>query len=397
LKIFSSGRPINDIVKNLLPAENELFSRFGALSVLEIPILVKGEFWGFIGFDTSRVERCFTDDEVSLMFSAAALIVNAIMRHETDIRIRETNERIRIMLEAAPYGCTLWGRDDAGNLRMLDSNQMAATMRGLKTKQELFEKFYDLSPEYQPDGKNSKEETRRLINEAIETGHAETKWVHLRADGSSFPAEVSMTGIKNAGEYAMVSYMRDTTDKEKLLESVKYKTSLFETVNNVGSILLQAEAEEFEGALRRCMEMTAGVIGADRVYIRKNYMKDGRLWMEKVYEWISPGSANSQYDTIKDHYCWEDIMPNFAKTSTEGKQLNSKVSDLPDAEREVFTNLGILSLLLIPVFIKGDLWGVVGFDSSSVERSFTDDEASLMHAAAVLFVSSYLRNGSLLS
>jgi len=375
-----------------MPAEQELFSRFGVLSVLEIPILVKGEFWGFIGFDTSRVERRFSDDEVSLMFAAAALIVNAIMRHETDIRMRETNERIRIMLEASPYGCTLWGRDDAGDMRMIDCNQTAVTLRGLKTKKELFENFYNLSPEYQPDGRNSKEETRRLINEAIETGHAETKWVHLRADGSEFPAEVSMTGIKDAGEYAMVSYMRDTTDKEKLLESVAYKTSLFETVSNIAGVLLQADAENFNGAVLRCMDMTTAVLGVDRSYIRKNFVKDGCLWNEKIYEWIAPDAVNRQdRSSIKTFY-WDDLMPNFAKIFLEGGQLNSKLSDLPDEENRLFTGLGALSVLMMPVFIKGSFWGIFGFDSSRVERSFTDDEASLMHAAGLLIVSSILRN-----
>jgi signal transduction histidine kinase/DNA-binding response OmpR family regulator len=69
----------------------------GILSILVVPVFVKDQFWGFVGFDDCRIERIFTQEEESILRSGSLLVANTLLRNEMYSNIRDTS----IQLEAA--------------------------------------------------------------------------------------------------------------------------------------------------------------------------------------------------------------------------------------------------------------------------------------------------------
>ncbi|MFP5384412.1 MAG: ATP-binding protein [Gammaproteobacteria bacterium] len=78
-----------------------------------------------------------------------------------------------------------------------------------------------LSPPRQPDGMDSFVKAEQMMAEAVDKGIHRFEWVHSRADGSTFFAEVTLSSVTIAGQPALYCVWRDVTarkDAERELE-----------------------------------------------------------------------------------------------------------------------------------------------------------------------------------
>jgi len=89
---LSAGKSIKGLVRDLPEPERKLFEPLCTKSLLVIPVMVEGEFWGFIGFDDCRSERIWTGIEGSILQAAAASIGEAIARIHAEDQLRKAKE-----------------------------------------------------------------------------------------------------------------------------------------------------------------------------------------------------------------------------------------------------------------------------------------------------------------
>jgi signal transduction histidine kinase/DNA-binding NarL/FixJ family response regulator/HPt (histidine-containing phosphotransfer) domain-containing protein len=92
-KKLSAGKCINSIVRELEREEQDLLREYRVLSILLVPLVIEGRFWGFTSFDDCEKERVFTADEEGIMTSGALMVVNALERNQLEndlIRAHET-------------------------------------------------------------------------------------------------------------------------------------------------------------------------------------------------------------------------------------------------------------------------------------------------------------------
>lgn len=81
---LSKGRVINGLVKDFPESEQELLKPQGIISLLAVPILIDGIFWGFIGFDDCHRERLWSKIEETILLAAAANFGNVIKRKQAE-------------------------------------------------------------------------------------------------------------------------------------------------------------------------------------------------------------------------------------------------------------------------------------------------------------------------
>lgn len=86
--------PFNWIVNELesMPELREILQMQGIQSILILPVLVDGEFWGFVGFDDCSTERHWTDAELSLLQSFASSVGSAFARKQYAEHLRISKE-----------------------------------------------------------------------------------------------------------------------------------------------------------------------------------------------------------------------------------------------------------------------------------------------------------------
>ena len=174
-------------------------------------------------------------------------------------------------------------------------------------------------------------------------------------------------------------------------ETQKQKNNLLDTVNNVAKNLLQAEVDEFEVALTRCMRMMGEAVSVDRVYIWKNHDVNGRLHCTQLYEWS--GGAEPQQDNVYTvDIPYDENIPEWKEILSGDRCINGPVCEMDADTQAQLSPQGILSILVVPVFLRDHFWGFVGFDDCHSKRMFSDDEESILRSGSLLIAQALLRN-----
>lgn len=74
----------------------------------------------------------------------------------------------------------------------------------------------EISPELQPDGRSSTEKVNELVAMALSEGDRRFEWMHLKADGSDLPVEVSLAPMSLGGKRLLHVIWRDISERKQL-------------------------------------------------------------------------------------------------------------------------------------------------------------------------------------
>jgi PAS domain S-box-containing protein len=101
----------------------ELLETQDILSVLELPIFVNSNFYGFIGFDSCIEERVWEPSEIALLHVAAASIAMSIERKQTMEELRRSQSSLLLMLDQMP--AILWITDHTRQISSMRGSALA--------------------------------------------------------------------------------------------------------------------------------------------------------------------------------------------------------------------------------------------------------------------------------
>jgi len=260
----------------------------------------------------------------------------------------------------------------------------------LKNKLEIMERYFELMPPYQPTGELSLVLLTENMKKAVKEGRYVFEWMAQMSDGTPIPAEITLVRINYGGNYVIAGYLRDLREQKMMMKELEQRDKLLNTVNRAAAILLQPGIDDFENAISRSMGMMGEAVGIDRVYIWKNHFTNGEHCCTQLYEWSrgvksqqgTEYTVNIPYRLIGD---WEKIL-------SSGNCINSLVRDMSAEEQEKLVPQGIVSILVVPVFLQERFWGFVGFDDCRRERVFTENEESILRSGSLLIANALLRN-----
>lgn len=125
-----------------------------------------------------------------------------------------------LMMDSAPICLNLWNED----LQNVECNKTAVRVFGLQNEVEYLNRFYELSPKFQPDGSLSEEKVKERVKEAFEKGERVFFWMHCKPNGEPVPSEVTLVRLRYKGEFIVAGYARDLRRQIALdvLEESKY-------------------------------------------------------------------------------------------------------------------------------------------------------------------------------
>ncbi len=203
----------------------------------------------------------------------------------------DADSMFRMMFERSADAILLF---DPHRYVFVDCNQAAVDMMRATSKEQLLLTHpADVSPEFQPDGRNSREITPEIAAATLAHGSHRFEWLSRRFDGTEFHVEVLSTTVQTGDNPLVAVVCRDITDRKTaeaaLRESEARFRSLFERSTDAMSL--------FDPQAGRFIEANAAVsrqTGAPKEALGKStpaeispeHQPDGRRSSEKAEEMV---------------------------------------------------------------------------------------------------------------
>jgi len=109
---------------------------------------------------------------------------------------------------------------------VLEANREVLRLFELKNEQEYTAHFFELSPEYQPDGRLSIEKIKEIIKTSFDSGRVSFGWLHQTLDKKQIPCEKTFVPVTIEGKKMVISYTRDLREINNALSMVKHLEKL---------------------------------------------------------------------------------------------------------------------------------------------------------------------------
>lgn len=141
-------------------------------------------------------------------------------QHQEDqIKIALSEQKFRTLYEKSTDAIFLMEGDT-----FIDCNPTTETMFAGTSEQILKLKPYEISPEYQEDGRSSKEKALEKISKVLQGTPQTFEWQHQKLSGVVFDCEVSLTKIELAGKDYVQAVVHDISRRK---HAEKLQTALF--------------------------------------------------------------------------------------------------------------------------------------------------------------------------
>jgi len=211
----------------VIPADRKkaarLFKEQGYIQDFEAQLVKKNGdlIWGSLSAKTIR------DAEGNTLYYEG-VFQDITERKQAENALKENENKFRAIFDASNDAIVLLNKK-----YFIDCNNRALEMYGIKDKEEFLKHSpADTSPPFQPDGQDSSAAAQNKIQTAFEQGHNHFEWMHRRADGEEFPAEVLLSSFIYKDEVVLQATIRDISFRKKV-EEERAKASKLEAVGTL--------------------------------------------------------------------------------------------------------------------------------------------------------------------
>ncbi len=168
------------------------------------------------------VDSCIEwDDKKKVRLSIITDITDTLELHKEKME-KELNV---VMSENLPIAITFWNKEG----EIIDCNQEALRVFGFENKEDYIENFSLLSPNFQPDGRNSQETVADNHIKVLEKGYSRFEWLHNDFDGELIPMEIIHVRTTYGGEDIVISYgidLREIKHAQIRIREAEYRNTL---------------------------------------------------------------------------------------------------------------------------------------------------------------------------
>jgi len=249
---------------------------------------------------------------------------------------------------------------------------------GLTPKEAKGKNVYDFIPD------DHQYKLRQAMRMALLTGDTQTYEIPIvMPDGRTTWWSNSIKPIKRAGQ--LVEYLAiatDITQQKKDEQALKRRDAILEALSiALDRVLRMSDLAEAGDTI---LELLGKATNLSRAYIFKNSTNEkGELFSNPVYQWIKPGiGPGKKVPEIRGEISYKvSGLQRWATLLSKAEIIQGHVKDFPQVEQKLLEQYGILSIIMVPIFVGQEWWGFIGFDEFQVERTWSVAEVGALRAA----------------
>ena len=220
LEIWSRGEMVNINSVSDMPKDNpikEILLNQGIKSVVLLPLINNGINTGFVGFDSVRNRRTFTDHEIALLKVMAEIISNAQARQKAEKAFQDSENRFRNILNQVPNIAVQGYRMDGTTTYW---NEASEIVYGYTAEEALGKNLLDLIIPPQ-----MKDTVKKTMLDMSETGTPIKASELVLKNKNGFDVEVFSSHaivVSPEGEQEMFCLDIDISEQKKLEKHLRY-------------------------------------------------------------------------------------------------------------------------------------------------------------------------------
>ncbi|MCL2764176.1 MAG: ATP-binding protein [Treponema sp.] len=229
---------------------------------------------------------------------------------------KKAEERTQIMLDAMPLCANFWDI----NYRNIDCNKEAVKLFGLSGKKEYLDRFFELSPEYQPDGRLSTEKALELVKRGFTEGYCRFEWMHRKLNGELIPCEIILVRVKYRKGFMVCGYTRDLREIKIIMEKMREADECTQVL--------------FDATPLSCfmIDNKLSLVECNQEIVRLFGISDKKVFIDRVYDFFpryQPTGVESREqltryidEAFEEGYCRFEWM----HQKLDGEQIPTEVS-----------------------------------------------------------------------
>lgn len=134
---------------------------------------------------------------------------------------------------------------------------------------------------------------------------------------------------------------------------------------------------------QKILNILGSLVQASRIYIFENHRNaQCQLFMSQKAEWCAENIAPQINNPRLQNLSYDEFFPRWVESLSQGKIIQGVVADFPESEREILEPQDIQAILILPLIIKGDFFGFIGFDNCQSRREWDALEIDLLNSIA---------------
>ena len=289
LRQMNDGASIQeDLLSGKSVIERKATDYNGNDSVLFVRQLKNGWYMGIIAYAKKYYQSVTDIGIILIMLGTALAAVLCTILLSIVAGKKKAEERTKIMLDATPLCANFWDK----NYHNIDCSQEAIKLFEMQSKKEYLDRFNELSPEYQPDGKLSGEKSLELLKKTFDEGYCRFEWMHRKLNGEQIPCEITLIRVRFRNDYMVAGYTRDLREMKSIMEKMRDADECSKVLFDATP--LSCFMIDNKNKIVECNEETARLFGLqdksrfiDNVFdFFPEYQPTGELSKEKIIKYV---------------------------------------------------------------------------------------------------------------
>ncbi|MBM4294492.1 MAG: PAS domain S-box protein [Deltaproteobacteria bacterium] len=224
------------------------------------------------------------------------------------------------------------------------------------------------------------ENIRRRLAGEIDSVHYTFRG--LRKDGAVINVEVLGRRVEFLGRPAVIGTIMDITQRRQAEEQLRRRDAILQAVAFAGEKLLRFPS--WEDHIQEILARLGQAANVSRVYIFELHTTPNRAQVVRLrYEWVTSGVTPTMDDPEVQEFDWREAgYEDYEPILRRGEVVFGTARDFPEKLQERWARQNIQAILLVPVFVGSEPWGVIGFDECFSPRQWSAVEIDALRAAA---------------
>ncbi|MEO1373577.1 MAG: PAS domain S-box protein [Cyanobacteria bacterium J06635_10] len=194
---------------------------------------------------------------------------------------------------------------------------------------------------------------------------------------------VSQPVLQPGGDIVWDGCVIDISQHILTREKLKHRVCLLDGIAKATSCLLTTQ--DYDESINTALLSLGNATAVDRIYVFENHSHPvtKELLFTQRWEWVKHGVSEEINYPLLQKLSYDDFSPQWIENLSQGKPIEGVVDDLEEVEREFMQRLGIRSIFVIPIEVRGKWWGFIGFEDYKTSLLWSDACKSILQASAI--------------